>query len=168
MVMTDDYLFKTITTILDALFEREKANFHNRTKALIPKHQAKGGSKDGFKFMGVIYTDLMGSARPRGTYDPLHTSLVPEIESLLSAYETAQNDQGWIKQALVLVLTGTRSAQDRRDALPNCLQGIVPDLVGLQRTREEAYTLANDPRGLSQYMRLRDKIEFYAAARLLY
>jgi hypothetical protein len=55
-----------------------------------------------------------------------------------------------------------------RDALPNALKEFIPGAQRLERTRPEAFTLQDNPRAYSQYMKLREKIEFYIATRLLY
>lgn len=164
----DNRLFLTITAILSHLFEREEAHLAARARALLPKHAALGGSKDGFRHMGFITTELTGSYKTRGTYDRLHPSLAPEMDAIMAAGKTIETDRAWIKQALAILLEDAHSPQDIRDALPNCMQGVIPECTGLQRTRPEAYTIADNPRAFSQYMRLRDKIEFYVAARLLY
>jgi len=79
-----------------------------------------------------------------------------------------QADKERIRQALTLVLRDCRSFQDMRDALPNALKDFIPGSNRLERTRPEAYTLEDNPRAHAQYMKLREKIEFYIAARLLY
>lgn len=157
-----------IQTILQALFDREFANLAKREQALITKHTSMGGSADGFRYMGVIYSQLAGRMRSMGNYDRPHESLVPELSAIITERKVLEGDRTRIQQALALVLAGTHTTQEIRDALPNCLQHLVPGLAGLERTREEAYTLVDNPRAYSQYMMIRPKIEFYVAAQLLY
>jgi hypothetical protein len=166
--MRDNQLYENITAIMRFLFDREEQHLAQRELSVLDKHRATGGSKDGFRYMGVIYSDLRGAYRRHGTFDRLHESLAPEMGAIKTAQKILENDKGRIKQALFLVLKDAGSYQDMRDALPNCLKDLVPHCKGLERTREEAYTLRDNPRAFSQYMVLRDKIEFYVAARLLY
>lgn len=166
--MSDTRLFDNITAIIKFLFDREEANLAQREVAVMNKHAIDGGSKDGFRYMGKIYTQLNRQSRVRGTFDRLHPSLVPEMGAIQTDRKIVEADKDRIKQALALVLRDTRSHQDMRDALPNCLKDLIPECQRLERTREEAYTLRDNPRAYSQYMMLRDKIEFYVASRLLY
>lgn len=166
--MIGNQLFNNITAILRFLFDREEAHLAAREEEIIRRHGAEGGSKDGFRHMGMVYTRLTGQYRSRGTYDRLHPSLAPQMGAILTDRKILTADKDRIKQALALVLRDTRTFQDMRDALPNSLHTLVPECKGLERTREEAYTLRDNPRAYSQYMQLRDKIEFYVAARLLY
>jgi hypothetical protein len=161
-------LYYSIHTIVNFLFEREEAHLRQREEKLVAKHMAAGGSRDGFKHMGKVYTQLTGAAISRGKYDRLSSDLAPEASSIMTVRRVIEADRSRIQQALYLVLKDTRTPQDVRDALPNCLQDLVPTAKGLARTREEAYTLRDNPRAYSQYMMLRDKIEFYVASRLLY
>jgi hypothetical protein len=101
----------------------------------------------------------------------LHSSLIPAMNRFLADKSEVDFDTGRIKQALALILRDCRTRQDFRDALPNCLKDFIPEIRDLPRTREEAYTVRNDPnqlRAWNQYQRLREKIEFYAAARFIY
>jgi hypothetical protein len=161
-------LFDLITIILTNLFESEHKQLTNRIAAIIPRQAYLGGSADGFRYQSRVYTHLAGQMKRMGRYDNLLPSLVPEMDLIVAEQATNQLERERIRQALALALWNTKTPQDRRDALPNCLQDLVPECSGLERTREEAYTLTDNPRAYSQYMQLREKIEFYVAARLLY
>jgi hypothetical protein len=166
--MDPNRLYQNINAIMKFLFDREEAHLARRETDIITHHAMLGGSRDGFRHMGRIYSPITGAGRPRGVYDRLHPSLVPEMGSITTARKILELDRSRIQQALFLVLKDARTNQDMRDALPNCLRDLIPACKGLERTREEAYTLRDNPRAYSQYMMLRDKIEFYVAARLLY
>ena len=45
---------------------------------------------------------------------------------------------------------------------------MIDQIKGMERSRPEGFTLMTDPRKTKQYQKLREKIEFYTAARLLY
>jgi hypothetical protein len=135
---------------------------------MITSNAMQGGSPDGFRHMGLVHTHLTGAARSRGNYGKLQSELVPQMDALAVERKIMTDDRDRISQALFLVLRGCQSAQDVRDALPNSLKDLMPQLKGLERTRPEAFTLADNPRSYTQYMKLREKIDFYVAARLLY
>jgi hypothetical protein len=164
----DDKLFKTINGLLKILFEREEVHLSNQEKAMIIRNTEAGGSPDGFRHLGVIYSPLEGYARPRGTYNMLPISLIPDIDQLVADRALLALDKDRIRQALTLVLRDCKSIQDHRDALPNCMKDFILGANSLERTRPEAFTLEGNPRSYAQYVKLREKIEFYTAARLLY
>jgi hypothetical protein len=161
-------LFDTVTDLLKILFDREDVQIKKRQQAMIAKHAQTGGSTDGFRHMGLIYSDLTGYARQKGAYGRLHPSLLNEMDAILADQKMVAADRDRIKQALGIVLRDCRSFQDMRDALPNCMRDLIPECRNLERTREEAFTLVDNRRSYTQYMALREKIEFYVASRLLY
>ncbi|RWB40487.1 MAG: hypothetical protein EOQ44_25455 [Mesorhizobium sp.] len=164
----DTRLFETVTALLTLLFEREEAQLSKRELKLIGRNVGLGGSADGFRHMGEIYSELTGPGRKRGKYTVLHRELVPEMDDILAERKIVNYERDRIRQAFTLALRDCRSWQDMRDALPNCVKDLIPECRHLPRTREEAFTLADNPRSYTQYMQLREKIEFYVAARLLY
>jgi hypothetical protein len=161
-------LYLTIQAIMGLLFDREEVQLDRRTRDLITKNQFLGGSPDGFKHLGKVYSTLTGYSKRLGNYTPLHNSLVEKLDLINSERETIERDKGHIKQALALSLRECQSFQDIRDALPNCISELLPECKSLERTRPEAYALADNERSYTQYMKLRENMEFYAASRLLY
>ena len=123
---------------------------------------------DGFFYQGQFYTDLDRSLAAKGTKTSLHPSLVPSMERHIKDKKEVEFDRLRVKQALALLLKDVRTAQDLRDALPNQLAEMIDQIKGMERSRPEGFTLMSDPRKIKQYQKLREKIEFYTAARLLY
>ena len=161
-------LFNNVTAILKAVFEKEEAQLTKREHALIAKNAELSGPSDGFRHMGIIYTLLTGTARRMGSYGSLDRSLLPTMETLLAERQTIEGDKDRIRQALAMVLKDCRSHQDMRDALPNAVKDLILECRSLERARGEGFTLADNPRSYTQYMKLREKIEFYVSTRLLY
>ncbi|RRY03842.1 hypothetical protein [Brucella anthropi] len=161
-------LFDNVKSIVGLLFEKEEQQLVRRELEMVSKNAALGGSPDGFRHLGMIYSHLSGRARTMGQYKSLHPSLVPEMGTISTERKVLDADRAKTTQALSLVLKDAKSFQDMRDALPNCLKDIVPELRDYERTRPEAFTLADNPRSYNQYNKLKDKIDYYAAARLLY
>lgn len=168
MIGDPNHLFHMNAFLLGKLFEREEAQLTRREHAMVAKNTQLGGSTDGFRHMGAIYTQLTGTARRRGSYGRLDPSLAPEIDVLISERKVLAEDKDRIRQALTLILRDCQSLQDMRDALPNGVKNFFPELAHMERTRPEAFTLADNPRSYTQYMKLREKIEFYVATQLLY
>lgn len=161
-------LHNLITHLLKALFEKEGKFLAKRQLDMVSRNTALGGTPDGFKHLGAIYSHLEGHARSRGKFELIHKSLSAEMDSLLSEVKSLAFEKDRSSQALALVLRDCRDWQEVRDALPNSLRIYVPECVHMERTKEEAFTLLDNPRAYEQYMRLRDKLNFYAAAQLLY
>lgn len=167
MITTETH-YMLIRDLLSLLFDKEQENIDKQERALIDQHIAQGGSQDGFRYMGRIYSHLTGRLRSMGQYDQLKPDLVPKISDLDTEREILKRDRERISQALALVLRGCVNWQDIRDALPNGLHEFMEPCRNMERTRPEAWTLKDDPRAHRQYMKLRDKIDYYLATRLLY
>ena len=161
-------LYNNSTTIAHLLFEKEEQSLLRREMELVDKNASLGGSPDGFRHMGRIYSHLMGRARAMGQYKPIVLPLVNEISALGTERKILEADQERITQALVLVLRGTSTWQDIRDALPNSLKDLIPEIKDRDRTRPVAYTLEQNSRSYNQFMKLSDKIDYYVAMRLLH
>ena len=161
-------VYDNVNILLKALFEREEVFLQKRERTMIDKYTQSGGKPDGFRHMGIIYSLLQSGDKARGTYGCLPVSLIPEMDQILAEKAILATDKERIRQALTLVLRDAKTYQDMRDALPNAMREYLPIAKVLERTRPEAYTLKDNPRAYSQYMKLREKIEFYIATRLLY
>jgi uncharacterized membrane protein YqiK len=161
-------LFATVTFLLKTLFEREEAYLLKRQNQMIVKNQSLGGTPDGFRHNGIIYSQLVGRMRAMGVYKSLHASLDAEMMSIVNDQKIVAYDKERIKMAFVLVLRAAKTFQDIRDALPNTVAELIPECRHLERCRPEAFTLADNPKSYTQYMTRREKVDFYVAARLLY
>jgi hypothetical protein len=161
-------LFATVTFLLKTLFEREEAFLLKRQERMLVKNRALGGSLDGFRHNGIIYSQLVGRMRAMGVYKSLHATLDGEMMMIVNDQKTLDFDKERIKMAFVLVLRDAKTFQDIRDALPNTVAELIPECRHLERCRPEAFTLADNPKSYTQYMTLREKVDFYVAARLLY
>lgn len=161
-------VFNNVNNLLKALFEREEVFLSKRERSIVEKYIQAGGKPDGFRHMGIIYSMLEGSIKAHGTYGCLPVEMIPEMDQILAEKAILALDKERIRQALTLVLRGCHTFQDMRDALPNALKDFIPNAQRLERTRPEAFTLAGNSIAHAQYLKLREKIEFYIATRLLY
>ena len=158
-----------IRALTDALFSAEIKRLRKRELDLVAENRSLSSEHyDGFFYQGQFYTDLDRSLAAKGIKASLHSSLVPSMEQHIKDKKEVDFDRLRIRQALALSLNGIRNNQDLRDALPNQLAEMIDQIKALPRHRPEAYTLMDDPRKFQQYQKLREKIEFYAVARLLY
>ena len=162
-----------INTLIDhliaRLFERENVRLKKKELELVSENRKVSSEHyDGFFYQGRFYTDLDRMLASKGIKSGLHPSLVPSMERHLQDQKTVDFDRLRVKQALALVLRDVRTAQDLRDALPNQLVSMIDQIKSMERSRPEGFTLMADPRKYKQYQQLREKIEFYTSAQLLY
>lgn len=160
---------EVIKALITALFKAEDQRLHRRELEMVSENRKVSAEHyDGFFFQGHYYTDLDRKLASKGIKSGLHPSLVPSMDQHIKDKKEVEFDRLRIRQALALSLNGIRNNQDLRDALPNQLAEMIDQIKALPRHRPEAYTLMDDPRKFQQYQKLREKIEFYAVARLLY
>ncbi len=157
-----------IITFLDAqLFKKEETNFKRATLEIVNKNAVLNKkAPDGFIYMGQHYTNL-APGLGKGQRGGLDMSLWEPMDILIKDWEQVSLDRSRIRQALALVLQHTGNWQDVRDAIHNGLAELMDDTRPLARTREEAYTIKDQPTMYNNYIRLRPKIEYYLAMRLL-
>lgn len=98
----------------------------------------------------------------------LHSSLGEDMEMYLRDLSLLTQDKSFIAQSLFKLLDPCENDQDVRDTLPNCLADTLPQLQGISRHREPAWTIVEDERAMRQYNKVLPKIEMYSAARLMY
>ena len=158
-----------IKALTSALFMAETKRLKKRELELVAENRSLSSEHyDGFFYQGQFYTDLDRSLAAKGTKASLHPSLVPSMEKHIKDKKEVEFDRLRVKQALALLLKDVRTAQDLRDALPNQLAEMIDQIKDMERSRPEGFTLMTDSRKIKQYQKLREKIEFYTAARLLY
>ena len=158
-----------IRALTDALFSAETKRLRKREFDLVAENRSLSSQHyDGFFFQGQFYTDLDRSLAAKGIKTSLHPSLVPSMERHIKDKKEVEFDRLRVKQALALLLKDVQTAQDLRDALPNQLAEMIDQIKKMKRSRPEGFTLMTDSRKIKQYQKLREKIEFYTAARLLY
>ena len=158
-----------IRALTDALFSAETKRLRKKEFDLVAENRSLSSQHyDGFFFQGQFYTDLDRSLASKGIKTSLHPSLVPSMERHIKDKKEVEFDRLRVKQALALLLKDVRTAQDLRDALPNQLAEMIDQIKGMERSRPEGFTLMTNQRKIKQYQKLREKIEFYTAARLLY
>ena len=158
-----------IKALTSALFMAETKRLKKRELELVAENRSLSSEHyDGFFYQGRFYTDLDRSIASKGIKASLHPSLVPSMERHIKDRREVEFDRLRVMQALALLLKDVRTAQDLRDALPNQLAEMIDQIKGMERSRPEGFTLMTDQRKIKQYQKLREKIEFYTAARLLY
>jgi hypothetical protein len=167
-----NWLSNLVRELTLEIFRSEERRLAKREISFVVENASLGGPTDGFYFQGRLFSDLAPHLRAKGQKGNLHSSLVPAVDEYLQDQKTTLFDKGRVQQALVVILKNCKSAQDVFDAVPNTLheavRSLLPAAKHLTRTREEAWTVLDNPRAYQQYLKLREKIEFYNIAKLLY
>lgn len=162
-------LNEVITEILKSLFASEKNALQPRILEIINKNATLMGSvgANGFRYKGETYSNLAHATR-LGNNTNLHHDLYNEMDLLLVEKKELDYDKARVKAGLIILLQTAYTDQDYRDALPNCLTSMIERFRNLPRTREEAYTLKDDPVRMNQYKKVAPIIEYHSASRFLY
>lgn len=162
-------LNEVITELLKKLFAPEKDALQPRILEIISKNAALMGNiaANGFRYKGETYSNLAYAQRA-GASSNLHADLYNEMDLLLVEKKELDYDKARIKAGLIILLQTAYTDQDYRDALPNCLVSMIDRFKQLPRTREEAYTLKDDPVRMNQYKKVAPLIEYHSASRFLY
>jgi hypothetical protein len=158
---------KIIGAILDRLFGPERRRFKQWVDRLCQQNQALHG-RVGFLYEGVHYWPSTITYENKAEKKPVDESLVPEMDSYLKDKAIIDLDEHHVRQCLFNLLFPCDDGQGRRDALPECLVGIVPAFQGMPRNRPEAWSIQENARALRQYQTVLPKIEMYVAARMIY
>lgn len=160
--------FSLIQYILKTLFAAETRRLQrNIDRIHLLNQEVSKQQTDGFQFQGKFYrwsqTAAGGSRGPT-----LHLSLWWEIQAHIADEEQIEQDRAEIQQTLFKLIEPCTNLQDVRDGIPDCIADVLPqEFAGMERMGSPIGAL-NHIRDIRQYNRVLPKIEFYAAARLLY
>lgn len=167
-VTKENHNFHLINQIIDRLFTPEQRRIDQEIEALCKsQREITGDSIDGFLLDGEAFrwkTAPTVGTRKSG----LHPDLNGLAREFLSTYKEVEKEKEQIRQGLILLVRPCNDLQDLRDALPNCITDTVPELAGLERTREPAWTIQGNRRHMRAYEHILPKLEFYSVSRLLY
>lgn len=166
MAFNSIYLFNNNIKITKALFSHEFKRLKREEISLVQDNaKLQPNAPDGFFFQGLVFTDMADNLS--GKKANLDLSLYERAGRFVADFTLVKNERDRVKQALSIVTRDCFSNQDLRDALPECIIDIAL-LSHLKRTRPEAFTLDHNRKAYDQYMKLKEKIEFYSTTRLLY
>jgi len=129
----------------------------------------------GFMHLGTRYipesckTQVAANRRQQLAMPTLAFELNDKASVFISDVNKVNLDKDQIRQLLFKLLYPTQSLQEIRDALPDCLIPLVPEISGLSRQIDDpTWFIRNDTRALKQYEKVLPKIELYAISRLIY
>lgn len=167
--MTDDIQVSTlIPEIIKHVFGAEREQLRKQELELINENnKALAVFRNGFRFNGHLFTQLEGKYIRDGEYSHIHPVMRDRAQAYLDETKQLNFDVERTTQALAVLLRDCKTHQDIRDALPDSLKDCLPGITDLPRTRDEAFTLHNNPRLSRQYKKARERIDFYIATKNL-
>ncbi len=156
--------------LITALFEAEERRLAKRVEDIDQMNRETKGTKTyGFWHKGEFYAPSNSPYRSsqRGK-EALAFALHRQGDAMIKDAQTVTNDKKMIEQIIYLLIRTCSTIQDIRDALPESLVMLSDELSKLPRLNQEGYTLIGDERAMGQFEKIRDKIDFYTATRLIY
>lgn len=166
--------YEWIEAISKQLFAAENRRIDRMIEDLNRKNsEIKKKTFFGFMHMGARYIPesckAQAAALRRQPMPTLAFELLAEANEFLNDVKKVELDKEQIKQVLFKLLYPTTTLQEIRDALPDCLVPIAPEISKLSRqTDDPTWFIRNDERALKQYRKILPKIEMYAMSRLIY
>lgn len=160
-------LHKLIDVIAIELFKPEARRLQNRVDELDKQNgEIRHAREYGFQWKGHTFR-ANGNPYKGGRYPALDFSLRKEGDDLLRDMQAVEDDKQLVKQTMALLLKDCTDIQQMRDALPDAIVELCRDMSALPRTMKDGWTLTEE-RHLRQYAKMLDKIDFYAATRMMY
>lgn len=172
--MEPRFLTEYVTRITRYVTEPTDNLIADWTDQLISKNHEKGKSRIGFYLRGEKFVKSVYSSPDnirRDLFPPISDNmpaydLIPEADELFEAKKKLERDKRIIGQNLTVLLQKTKTTQDVRDALPEELASF-GDIKSLyERTREEAYTLKNEPLKYKAWFQAKELIIVHLANRM--
>lgn len=164
-----------IKAIIERLFQPEDRRINMMIEELNNRNSAiKGKQLFGFRHLGDVYIpescrQQVAALRKQQVLPSLAFELMNEASDVLVDVKKVNLDKDQIKQILFKLLYSATTLQDIRDALPECLVPLVPEIAKLSRYNDDpTWFIRNDHRALRQYEKILPKIELYAMTRMIY
>ncbi len=160
-----DYLVDTLTQGEERRLQAELVDLDKQNREI------KRSGHEGFMFMGDEFIPPNAKTiRSRGVPAVmLDTSLHARMSAFIADRTTLKNDKHQIKQVLFKLAWQATTVQEVRDALPECVVNLSPESFNrLPRCMNEGFLTRTDARATAQYEKVKPKIEYYAATRLLF
>lgn len=158
------------TVIMDrlkGLFEPEKRRLQDMQDRLVARNQEIVRTNDqGFLYQGDVY--YRSKATMHSRLPALAWELCPDMEKLVRERRLFDQEYAIIKQTIVRLLDGSRTTQDQRNAMPECLVSMVPEFNQYERTRTVEECIGDNDMLLRQYQKALTLIQVFSVTRMLY
>lgn len=157
-----------VTILNQVLFEKDLQILDEQLKDLIEENHSLGRPKEGFLLGGAFHTQTAPKLLRGIEKKLIHPSLLPKGREYINACNRLQTERQRLNQGLTLLLQSCRTMQDVRDALPDTVVSLLPEVSKLSRFRGEAWAFQDRPLQLHQHKEIQALLDFYVANRILY
>lgn len=154
--------------IMDCLLAKDHSKLRNMLEELIERNYALGGPKEGFLMEGQFLTALPPKQQFLAQKSMPHPSLHSEVREYLAECRILDSEAKVIQQGLSLLTSHCKTSQDLRDALPEDIVELSPNLRNMTRYRPEAWCLEGKEFHMHQYTLAKEKMMFYITNQMLY
>lgn len=161
--------------IIKKLFEPEERRLQQIVDELFLANKAIKGQDQiyGFMHMGKRYLPTQFLAMKSAMHKQLLPSLAFELLEQANAFQTdvskVEADKAQIRQAVVMLIEQVNGGQELRDALPDCIVNLFPQLAQFKREIQDFTWLIRSNRfAVAAVEKALPKMEFYAATHLIY
>lgn len=159
---------EVIEQIISSIGKADAEMIESKIDDLIKQNAEITQNRDGFLYGGTFFSNLPPKETRNIVKYRLDESLFDQGDELVKMCREFSNDTTRLKQGLNVLLRDCTNHQDIRDALPNAVRSVVPELASLERTRPVAYTLQDKPLMLDQWPQTEDLLIYYLSSRMLY
>lgn len=154
--------------LMELFMRDETARLRELTAKLCMDNAALGGTPNAFRYNSRIYHAIPLRDIHRTSVKQIDTTLEDRAAHLEHVTEIFERDTKRLTQGITVVLSRCTTSQDVRDALPEELVQISPELSTLPRTRPEGYVLEEHPMLRKQFEATMELALYYTANRLIF
>lgn len=151
-----------------SIFQAEEEYQKQVFEKILIENQALGGTIGAFKYRFEVFGLIPGKQAMKMDIKRLDTSLEDKIERYLKAKKQMLKDITKVRNGLAVVIAKCRGAQAARDALPDTLVNLIPELRDIERISEEGAILKEHPQLRKQFETAVNLSIDYQARRLIY
>lgn len=163
-----------IDLIMERLFQPEERRIGKLVSSLNQQNsEIKGKVFFGFIHMGKRYIapeyQNAQHALARQPLPSLAFTLLNEANDFDNEVRKLTLDKGQIKQVLFQLIHQANNRQELRDAIPECLIHLVPEVKHLNRViQEPTYLIRNNKYAMKAYEKALPKIQMYSVMGMVY
>jgi hypothetical protein len=157
-----------VNRIVGELFQRDKRRLNMHLEELIEANHQAGGPPHGFLFGGQFHTNLPLHQQRQAEKKLLAPALHVSGRAYMKDISQTNAEKGRLTQGLSILLAPCQGLQDIRDALPDVVVSLFPELSSLSRMREEGWPFRDKPLQMHAFKQTAEILGFYVANRLLY
>lgn len=158
---------QVLPDLVTELLKPEKTILDEQLRSLLERNAEKGNPPVGFFTRGKFHTNKKPKEIPADQKRHIHIDLIDEAIQYTEACRAMEADQVHLTTGLAVALRHCNSYQDIRDALPDTLKFLHPELESLPRIRPEGWSLPDSDLYRTQFEQTIELAVNYFASRLL-